>query len=113
MAKGIRTINLEEGRPTSDEAMILLRSTLQLCKNCKTGILYVIHGYGSSGTGGVIRTKSRQWLMAQARKGVVKSVVFGEDFNVFSPKAVELKNKYRELGSLMYVCNDGVTIVEV
>ena len=37
----------------------------------------------------------------------------GEDFNVFNFKALELKNKYKELEQLFRVCNHGVTVVEV
>lgn len=48
------------------------------------GCLCVIHGYGSSGRGGVIREKVRQWLHAQARNGTVKAVINGEDFDIFN-----------------------------
>ena len=52
-------------------------------------------------------------LKAQERNNKVKTVIFGENFEIFNFKALELKNKYRELSSLMDVCNHGVTVVEL
>ena len=75
--------------------------------------MLIIHGYGSTGKGGAICEKARQWLKAQERNGKVKTVIFGEDFTLFNFKALELKNKYQELEQLMRVCNNGVTVVEL
>ena len=50
----------------------------------KTSVAFIIiHGYGSSGKGGAIKEKVRQWLNAQARNGVIKCVINGEDFDIF------------------------------
>ena len=111
--KRLKEINLEDGKPTVDDALIVLKSHVRNAKSDNVGCLYVIHGYGSSGKGGAIRDKSRQWLNAQARNGVVKSVIYGEEFNIFNIKALELKNKYKELEQLLKVCNHGVTVVEI
>lgn len=108
-----KEINLEEGMPTVDEAMNYLKMSITLCKQNKIGCLVVIHGYGSSGKGGAIRAKARQWLNAQVRNGTIKAVINGEDFNVFNFNALELKNKYKELEQLFRVCNHGVTVVKV
>lgn len=106
-------INLECGKPTAADALEILKSIISNAKSGNVGCLYVIHGYGSSGKGGVIRDKARQWLNARARNGVVKCVINGEDFNIFNFKALELKNKYKELEQLLKVCNHGVTVVEL
>ena len=108
-----KEINLEEGLPTVDEAMSYLKMSITLCKQNKIGCLAVIHGYGSSGKGGAIRAKARQWLNAQVRNGTIKAVINGEDFDVLNFKALELKNKYKELEKLLKVCNHGMTVVEV
>lgn len=92
-----KEINLEEGMPTVDEAMSYLKMSITLCEQNKIACLAVIHGYGSSGKGGAIRAKARQWLNAQVRNGTIKAVINGEDFNVFNFKALELKGKYKEL----------------
>ena len=108
-----KEINLEEGMPTVDEALSLLKASILLCKQNKIGCLSIIHGYGSSGKGGAIRAKVRQWLNAQVRNGSIKAVVNGEDFDVLNSKALELKNKYKELEKLLKVCNHGRTVVEI
>ncbi|MCM1295336.1 MAG: Smr/MutS family protein [Muribaculaceae bacterium] len=109
--KRLKEINLEEGKPTVADALIILKSSLSNAQSRNVGCPYIIHGYGSSGRGGAIREKTRQWLNAQARNGVVKCVINGEDFNLFNFKALELKNKYKELEQLLKVCNHGVTVV--
>lgn len=96
-----------------DEAMSYLKMSISLCKQNKIACLAIIHGYGSSGKGGKIRVKARQWLNAQARNGTIKAVINGEDFDVLNFKALELKNKYKELEKMLKVCNHGVTVVEV
>ena len=46
--------------------------------------LKLIHGYGSSGTGGKIRTACRKYLRREAEAGRVRLVIRGEDFSIFS-----------------------------
>ncbi len=111
--KRIKEINLEKGMPTVADALAQLKSSIANAKSGNVGCLYVIHGYGSGGKGGVIRDKVRQWLNAQVRNNAVKAVINGEEFNIFNLKALELKNKYKELEELFKVCNHGVTVVEI
>lgn len=111
--KRLKEINLEDGKPTVADALNLLKMNVNNAKSGNVGCLYIIHGYGSSGKGGAIRDKTRQWLNAQARNGIVKCVINGEDFNIFNFKALELKNTYKELELLLKVCNHGITIVEL
>ena len=106
-------LNIKEGMPLVSEAMDHLKNSLDRCRRNKYKCVLVIHGYGSTGKGGAIHDKARQWLKAQERAGRVKSVTFGEDFSIFNFKSLELKNRYRELEPLMKVCNHGVTVVEL
>ncbi len=105
----LKEINIEHGF-TSLEAIEYIK---QVLSSSKKTCIYIIHGYGSSGRGGVIRQKVRSFLQAQVKNGKLKAVINGEDFNVFNFKALELKNKYKELEQLFRVCNHGVTVVEV
>ncbi len=57
--KHIREINLEWDYPTADEALRRLKGELQAAKAMRAPVLKVIHGYGSSGKGGRIRTVCR------------------------------------------------------
>lgn len=109
----VNEINIEYGMPTCEDALRELKSTISLAKQSKYKCLLIIHGYGSSGKGGAIRLKARQWLNAQLKNGKVKTVINGEDFNIFNFKALELKNKYKDLEQLLKVTNHGVTVVEL
>lgn len=106
-------INLEQGMPFVQDAMRYLQDSIARLKRDKCGCVLIIHGYGSTGNGGAICKKARQWLKAQERNGKVKTVIFGEDFSIFNFKVLELKAKYRELDPLTKVCNHGVTVVEL
>ena len=46
--------------------------------------LKLIHGYGSSDTGGKIRTACRKYLRREVEAGRVRLVIRGEDFSIFS-----------------------------
>ena len=105
----IKEINVENGF-TSDEALAYVK---QVLSNSKKTCIYIIHGYGSSGKGEIIRQKVRSFLNSQLKNGKIKAVINGEDFNVLNFKALELKNKYKELEQLFRVCNHGITVVEV
>lgn len=109
----VKEINLEENYPTVQDAMEMLKWFVKQCKSSKTKCIVVIHGYGSSGKGGVIRKQARQWLNAQVNKGMLKGIVYGEDFNVFNSLALELKAQHPELESLMRITNHGVTVVSM
>lgn len=106
-------INLEEGMPPREEAMDRLRASIKLAKQSKYKCAIIIHGYGSSGKGGIIRIMARRWLNAQVQNGRLKAVVNGEDFNVLNEKARTMKAKCPELNSLFYCFNHGVTVVEL
>ena len=106
-------INIKEGMPVVADAMHYLQDALGRLKRDKYNVVLIVHGYGSSGKGGAICQKARQWLKAQERSGKVKQVIFGEDMTIFNFAALALKNKCRELESLFRVCNNGVTVVEL
>ena len=105
-------INIKEDMPTVAEAMQYLQSELERLRRNKYKCVQIVHGYGSTGKGGAICIKARQWLKAQEQKGKIKAVVFGEDFTIFNATARELKNRYPELAQLLTVCNHGVTVIE-
>ena len=99
--------------PYVADAMRFLQDSITRFKRDKYDVVLIIHGYGSTGKGGAICEKARQWLKAQERGGKLKQVIFGENFTLFNFVALELKNKCRELEPLLRVCNNGVTIVQL
>ena len=106
-------INIKQNMPIVADAMRYMQDALLRLKKEKYEVVLIVHGYGSTGKGGAICNKARQWLKAQERAGKFKQVIFGEDFTLFNFKALELKNKCRELQQLLSVCNNGVTVVEL
>ena len=106
-------INIKQGMPLVADAMRYLQDKLAGLKREGCECVLVVHGYGSTGKGGAICEKARQWLKAREKNGAVKAVIFGEDFTIFNFKALELKNKYRDLEPLLRVCNNGVTVVQL
>lgn len=92
-----RELNLELGRPTADEALRRLEAELEAARHMNTPLLKLIHGYGSSGKGGRIRTASRKYLLAQQEKGRIAAVVPGERFTIFDETTRRALQKYPHL----------------
>lgn len=88
-----RELNLELGRPTADEAL----RRLEAARHMNTPLLKLIHGYGSSGKGGRIRTASRKYLLAQQEKGRIAAVVPGERFSIFDETTRRALQQYPHL----------------
>ena len=81
----VTTINIERGKPTIDDALDRLTQYLRALEDIG-GIkaVIVIHGYGSSGKGGGIRTAVRQALDHAFYADRVSEYYFGEDLGVGS-----------------------------
>lgn len=75
-----RTVNLEAGRPVLEVALRKLDEVLGDGARNGVNVLTLIHGYGSSGRGGVIRTECRKSLEYMKGKGVIRDYIPGEDF---------------------------------
>ena len=104
-------INLEDGRPDSNYALNKLQSTIRRYSYSKDICLIIIHGYGSSGVGGTIREKVRNWLSFQKGNKIIKKVLYGEKFSVFDSDSREVIKKYPSLSSYLDKFNHGVTFV--
>jgi hypothetical protein len=82
-------------------------------KRNRVDVVTLIHGYGSSGKGGVIRTECRKSLDFMKAKGLVNDFICGEDFNKRSAPIKNLLRRYPELSSHRYINreNRGITLV--
>lgn len=54
----VKEINIEVGMLSCADAMAYLRKKIELCKSSRIQCVLIIAGYGSSGKGGIIRTKA-------------------------------------------------------
>ena len=106
----VRQINLEQGRPTVEEAMRRMKNDLTTAKmsGCKAAIL--IHGYGSTGTGGAIKPAVCKNLAQPGLVGMVKDWVPGENWQNkkarFLADCPSLKDHARHIDG-----NLGITVV--
>lgn len=109
----VKVINIEIGRPTVDEALRKLSQELRMAKVNRVKALKIIHGYGSSGKGGVIKKAVIKDLNSRKREGFIRHFVVGENFTPFyndGRTAVSLcpeLKKDRDYGRQ----NDGISIV--
>ncbi|MDR1131614.1 MAG: hypothetical protein LBL15_04260 [Oscillospiraceae bacterium] len=113
MPQGLREVNIKEDMPAVADA--IRRVTFQLNRSKALGFaaLKLIHGYGSSGKGGKIRTETRRYLQQQKAKGFIRDFIPGEEFSIFSETTRRAFDACGELrrDSDLNRSNNGVTIV--
>ena len=79
----LREVNLERGMPTADQAVRQLTFYIHNSRAQGYEVLKIIHGYGSSGTGGKIRLEARKYLARLSAKGEIGGFIPGEEFSIF------------------------------
>jgi hypothetical protein len=80
MQNKVASVNLEEGMPTAEQAVLRMKNALTTKKRqgCKAVIL--IHGYGSTGVGGTIRAAVHKALREGSLRGIVRVFAGGEQW---------------------------------
>ena len=109
------TINLESGLPSLEEARRYLLQQLNLARERGQRLVKVIHGYGSSGSGGVLCIGIRKSLRLRVKEGVALRVIPGERFSSDANETRELLVRYPSLKRDLDLnrANPGITIVEL
>lgn len=79
----LREVNLELGRPTVDQAMQRLTMEIGRTRSMGCTVLKIIHGYGSTGAGGKLRTTARRYLAQCRDRGELRDYIPGESFSIF------------------------------
>jgi hypothetical protein len=113
MSARVRVINLEEGFPTRDQACQRLDAALARARKDGIAVLKLIHGYGSTGTGGVLRFAIRGFLRQRKERGEIAAFVNGESWSSFEARSKILLGKVPELllDSDLGGGNKGITLV--
>jgi hypothetical protein len=108
-----KTVNLEAGRPVLDVALNRMNEIIEDSARNNVNVLTLIHGYGSSGKGGVIRSECRKSLDFLKSKGLIRDYIAGEDFNKRSGPVKSILQRYPQLGLNKYLNrgNRGITLV--
>jgi hypothetical protein len=79
--KPIKTVNLKSDMPPVHEALQLLDRELAVARQQKLTLIKLIHGYGSTGTGGDIRIAVQAHLQRLIREGQIQGCVYGENWS--------------------------------
>jgi len=108
----LRLLNIEVGMPTVEEARQRLLAELRQGRQSGVVAIKIIHGYGSTGKGGALRTALRTSLLRRKKEGLVTRVIFGEKWDIFeedSRYAIERCPDLRSDRDLNR-SNEGITI---
>lgn len=113
MSGQVRQVNLEQGMPTVQQALRRLESELITAKRLGFAGVKLIHGYGSSGTGGRIRVAVRKELNRRRELGQLVAVIPGERFSIFDEDTRRLLSRCDSLRRDRDLdrYNNGVTFV--
>ena len=85
----LREVNIKSDMPTADDAVRRITYNIKNAGAFGVSVIKLIHGYGSTGKGGAIRTKSRKYLESQKKRGLIKDYIAGEDFSIFNKATLE------------------------
>ena len=110
-----RVLNIEQGRPTMAEALHRFSQEMERARSEGVAVITVIHGYGASGRGGVIRTECRKMLEFYKEENVIRNFIAGENFSGKSGPVRALLRRLPELAhnKNLNKNNKGITIVEL
>ena len=109
----LRETNIKSDNPTVDDAIKRITYNLRNAKPMGVSAIKFIHGYGSTGKGGAIRTEARKYLERQKKQSHIKDYITGEQFSIFDDttrKAFLACDELRRDNDLDRH-NNGITIV--
>ncbi len=108
-----RTFNVEAGLPILEEARRLVAHEIRQAKREKVRVLKIIHGYGSSGKGGVLCTGLRKSFQLRKKESVIKDFFPGEDFSIFNSAVLAMLEAVPEVRGDpdLNATNEGVTVL--
>ena len=109
----IYEVNLEQGYPTVDTAIKYLELAISRAKAYGYSIVKLIHGYGSSGSGGKIKIAVHKELARYKTKGKIREFIAGEDFSPFDSATQRVIVAYPDItrDSDYFKTNHGITVV--
>lgn len=105
--------NIEKFMPTVYQAEILVKNNIETYRKKGIKVFKIIHGYGSTGKGGGLRTGIRAYLSQLKKVNIITDFIAGEDWSVFNEttrKVLDLDNSFRKDSDLDKM-NSGVTII--
>lgn len=109
----IYEVNLEQGYPVVDTAMKYFEQALPRAKAYGYTAIKLIHGYGSGGSGGKIKSAVQKELNRYKNTGKIREFVAGENFSPFDSATQRIIGAYPDIiRDRDYLkTNQGITIV--
>lgn len=111
----MKTVNLKEGMPLVNQALMQMDRELALARADGCDFVKLIHGYGSTGTGGEIRIAVQKRLREMSERGQIRGFIFGENWAKSDEQAWRIVSTRQELKQDRDLGkgNRGITIVEL
>lgn len=106
----VKEVNLERGSPLADVAVRNMVNQLSTCKAMGYRAVILIHGYGSTGTGGAIKAAVKSKLKDPSLKGIIRSVCSGEEWIDKRKEYTDICPQLRDF-QVRVEGNKGVTVV--
>jgi len=109
----LNEVNIKLDMPTATDAVKRVTYNIRNGKALGFTAIKIIHGYGSTGKGGKIRTETRRYLQQQKETRQIKDFIIGEDFSIFNEatrRAFLICDELRRDSDLDR-SNNGITIV--
>ena len=109
----LREVNIKEGMPVVADAIKRVTYNLKSAGPMGVSAIKLIHGYGSTGKGGGIRTETRKYLEKLKSRREIKDFIIGEKFSIFDENT---RNAFAVCDDLrrdsdLERHNNGITIV--
>lgn len=106
-------MDIKSDRPSVHEALQRLDREFARAQHEKCSLLKLIHGYGSSGAGGDIRTAVQKRLLELCQAGQIRGCIFGENWSKADESTWSLVKLHPELKSDPHLgrANRGITVV--
>ncbi len=106
----IAQINMEENKPDVESAMRNMVNQLGTYKRLGYKAVILIHGYGSSGTGGNIKKAVLRKLKDNSMRGIVRGYAGGEEWQSRKKEMLTMCGSLDKYDRRI-ACNEGVTVV--
>ena len=109
----LKEVNIKADMPTASDAIKRVTYNIRNGRDWGCAAIKIIHGYGSTGKGGRIRTETRRYLEEQKRKGLILDFIPGEEFSIFNDATRRAFDYCGELrhDSDLERHNNGITII--
>jgi hypothetical protein len=110
-----RVVNLEQGKPVVEVAIKRLKREIEEAQRQGVSVLTIIHGYGSSGSGGAIGRECRKLFDYWQSRKVISYYIVGENFSKREGATRSLLRRFPEMATNdnLNRGNRGVTLVVI